>query len=147
MEQFKIEHFKSEHPDHEFPSIGPIAERDIESLRERWFGNLDAEPDTDPLKVLTAIDSRSEPVPGTADEESFNLRNTLERLGVSAADTVYINWDRFDTIDAIALRDLSDHFQFIWYPGADDIEIFDATCTWMLLVRHYGGVQIFRVKR
>jgi hypothetical protein len=114
-------------------------------LRNEWNRKLDVEPEADPLTLLNAAEARSEPVNGAAGEEGFNLSETLIRAGVRAAGTVYINWDRFDAIDAIALQDLSAFFEFIWYPAVDDIEVFDRTCSWMLLIRHYGAVRLLRL--
>lgn len=147
METFKREHFQAEHPDQTFPAIEPIAERDAEFVRNEWSRKLDVEPEADPLTLLNAAEARSEAVNGAAGEEDFNLADILIRAGVRAAETVYINWDRFDAIDAIALRDLSAFFDFIWYPAVDDIEVFDRTCSWMLLIRHYGAVRLLRLPR
>ena len=112
-----------------------------------WEQKLDVEPEADLLTALSAAEARSEPVNGAPDEEGFNLSDALTRGGVCAAETVYINWNRFDTIDAIALRDLSAFFEFIWYPAVDDIELFDRTCSWMLLIRHYGAVRLLQLPR
>lgn len=39
---------------------------------------------------------------------------------------VYINWYRYDQVDEMAFVDLDKCFADIWYPGPDDIDIFDS---------------------
>lgn len=38
------------------------------------------------------------------------------------------------------LDDLNKYFYDIWYPVAEDIEIFDRECNWMILISHDGDV-------
>ncbi len=74
--------------------------------------------------------------------EGFNLQSAIRELGMESATTVLLNWYRFDRIDRIALVDLSLYFVDIWYPGSDDIEIFDESCSWVLAVSHTGELRL-----
>jgi hypothetical protein len=40
------------------------------------------------------------------------------------------------------LEDLSRYFDDIFYPGPDDIELFDETLKWFMLVDHEGAISI-----
>ena len=35
-------------------------------------------------------------------------------------------------------------FDDLWYPAADDLEIFDASCSWLVSVAHDGAVGVVR---
>lgn len=50
--------------------------------------------------------------------------------------SVLINFCRFDDIDEMKLDDLNKYFYDIWYPVAEDIEIFDRECSWMILISY-----------
>lgn len=39
-------------------------------------------------------------------------------------------------------KDLTEHFDYIWYPGPDDIEIFDDSLSWILSVDHGGYLRV-----
>jgi len=67
-------------------------------------------------------------------------------LGISAEKKVYVNWYRYDNVDEIQFVDLTKYFDDIWYPGLDDIDIFDATFSWILSISHDGAVRSARLK-
>ena len=49
-------------------------------------------------------------------------------MDIEPAELVYLvwaNWQGFDTVDTIYFKSLSDYFDDIWYPAADDIFIID----------------------
>jgi len=145
MENFKKEHFSADHPDQPFPAIHAVGDADAQALRRTWCERLRVEPEYDPLALLRLIEARAEPISGSAEAEGFNLARTLEETGVRPQETVYVNWCRFDTVDVIRLDELSEFFDYIWYPSADDIEVFDSGCAWILLVRHDGALSILRL--
>ena len=58
---------------------------------------------------------------------------------------MYINWSDFKDIDVLDLEDVLRYFYDIWFPGMDDIEIFDETFNWLVSIRHDGVVSyVFR---
>jgi hypothetical protein len=74
------------------------------------------------------------------------LQSTITRVGITPQQTVYIHWYYDDKIDEFYFADLAQYFDDIWYPGPDDIEIFDATLSWIVVVPHYGDVQWCRLE-
>jgi hypothetical protein len=50
-----------------------------------------------------------------------------------------------DFIDAMALNDLVRYFADLWYPGPDDIDILDASLSWILAVGHDGEVKLVQL--
>jgi hypothetical protein len=77
-----------------------------------------------------------------AASKEFSLVEVLRSLGIRRNRDVFINWKRFECIDRIALEDLSRYFDDIFYPGPDDIELFDETLKWFMLVDHEGAISI-----
>ena len=49
---------------------------------------------------------------------------------------VFINFYEFDVIDVISLKELSRIINDIWLPGAEDIDIFNSTFSWVVQVNH-----------
>ena len=75
-----------------------------------------------------------------ATDPVFDLRSLVKNLDIETIEDVYINWDQFDHVDKIRFTDLADYFVYIWYSVSDDIEIFDDTLRWAIVIRHDGAV-------
>ena len=78
-----------------------------------------------------------------ADEENFDLKTAFSELGIATPNEIYINFNKFESIDILRFDDLSKFFSDIWYPSLDDIEIFDINLSFIVLVRHYGAIYYF----
>lgn len=72
----------------------------------------------------------------------FDLLAFLGSVEIHAQESVYINWYQFDDIDCLKLVDLADYFDGLWFPGSDDIEIFDDSMDWIVSVRHDGVLSV-----
>lgn len=140
MDTVKVQNFLRENPADEFPRFTPIASNECAKLRTEIAKRFGLNAESEPLDVLNALRSTAMFVPGVDGGDAFQLRNLISRLGIKARAEVLVNWYRFDSIDRIAFSDLSEHFDDIWYPGSDDIEIFDEGLDWFVLVRHDGQV-------
>jgi len=100
-------------------------------------------PSADGLAILKGIQERSALVQGlNAQDEGFALRRALKAAGICPLERVAINWGRFDDIDWAQLDELSLLFSDVWYPGSDDIDLFDSTLTWVLTICHEGYVSV-----
>jgi hypothetical protein len=106
---------------------------------------LDAQ--SEPLVILDTLRATAAFVSGVDAEDGFDLRDLISVVGIKAGADVLVNWYRFDQIDRIAFSDLSEHFDHIWYPSSDDIEIFDESLDWFVLVRHDGRVAVVPTPR
>ena len=127
------------------PRISALSRTEADSLfRKTWCGRLRVDNKTGALDLLRLIEESAELASGSAEADNFNLVRMLETSGVQPQETVYVNWRRFDDLDAIAPDDLSHFFDYIWYPGADDIEVFDGACSWILVIRHDGVLRILK---
>jgi hypothetical protein len=144
VDSFKIQNFSRQNPTAEFPRFTSLASSECAQLRYAIATRLGLEAQSEPLVVLNALCSTASPLTGVDAEDGFDLRTLMSELGLNAHEEVLVNWYKFDNIDRIALSDLSRHFDDIWYPSSDDIEIFDRSLDWFVLVRHDGAVSVLR---
>ncbi len=145
MDAFKVEQFQRNNFGHTFPHFEHLSPNDCHLLQSSIIKALGLAPQTEPLTILRMITNNALPIPDTnAEKAGFNLSALLSQMEVQSDRHVYINWGRFDDVDLIALEDLSTHLDDIWYPGPDDIEVFDSSLAWFLLVSHNGVVSLYR---
>lgn len=113
----------------------------MQALRARFAQRVGCSQETDNLTLTRRVADGLTRVDGVnAEAEDFILSEAFERLGITPQSRVYVNWYRFDDVDRISLNNLSSYFTDIWYPGTDDIEIFDETCCWILSISHDGDL-------
>lgn len=147
MDQVKVDNYLRENPGQDFPSYVILDEEHCDKIRSALFKKLGLNPLAGNLKLVTEVDRRgeiSEDI-GCA-EENFDLKKALLSSGLrSFSEFVYINWYRYDDIDKIKLVDLANNFEAIWYPGPDDIDIFDDSLGWILSVSHDGIVKLLKM--
>ena len=95
------------------------------------------------LAIVAAIRDTGVRLAGcNAAADTFDIRATLESLNLGSPVVLFLNWYRFDTLDVIAASELALRFSGIWYPSADDIELFDSSCEWFLSIAHTGDVSL-----
>jgi hypothetical protein len=145
MEKIKLDNFSNAYPGRKFPeyvSLSKSACADIAQLIKKKFALTNA---TDGLTLVKAIDALAKPCEFSSRVgEDFDLNALLDACGIEAADVVYINWHRYDKIDRLKRCDLATFFFDIWYPDVDDIDVFDDSLRWILLVRHDGYIKLLR---
>ena len=142
MENFKIDHFKKDNLGGEFPWHRSLAIYDMDHIRSRLANTLqvNSESNLDLINALYAISLAVDK--SNAEQDGFSLLELFNNVDISPLEKVYINWYRFDNIDEMRFVDLCEYFEAIWYPGADDIDIFDSTLSWILSVTHNGVVRV-----
>jgi hypothetical protein len=87
------------------------------------------------------LQSRSTVVGGeSAEADTFDIVRLLQRLQLEMSETVLLNWHQYDDVDEMRAEDLRRHFDDIWYPSSDDLDIIDAGLGWIISVRHDGVV-------
>lgn len=76
-----------------------------------------------------------------AGDKSFNLYRLIYGQNIGEMpNCLNVCWDSFCTIDIFDLNTIINFFDYIWYPSADDIIIFDESYKICLLVRHDGVI-------
>ena len=143
MEEFKIEHFEKEYPDTKFPWFEVLNDQEIIELRNGLYSRLSIERLSDDKILVQRINNAVILIENVnASRIGFSLLGLLKSKGIESSDVVYVNWYRFDDVDRFKLEDLSEYFDDIWYPGSDDIDIFDGSLSWVISVSHSGEIKM-----
>ncbi len=147
MEKFKIEIFNQEKTGRPFPWFRSLKESETRILRQHLARAIGLPNDVSLLKLTQSIANMSVGYSDlNAEDEKFQLETTIQRLGVIPAEMLYVNWYRYDDIDEMRFKDVAEYFDYLWYPGPDDIDLFDATYSWVLSISHDGYVSGVRLK-
>ena len=96
------------------------------------------------LDVLQALERAARAVANVRPSDEIRPVALLRELR-SDTTSVYIDWGRFNDIDEMNADDFNSVFHDLWYPSSDDIEVFDKTLSWVLLVRHFDVVQTVKL--
>ena len=138
METTKLSRLVEKHPS-AATSLRTLSGEDATNLKTRLSDRLKLDASLDGLRFMQALRSRRKSVVcSNAESANFNLVECLKSAGLVAEPRVYINWDRLQTIDSIDLKIVAQHLDDFWYPKADDIDIFDDTCSWVLSIDYDG---------
>lgn len=93
--------------------------------------------------MTNAIDQKGTLVEGVKCEDcKLQVAGLLSYLKISPREHVFINWNRYDDIDEIGFNDLDMYFSDIWYPGSDDIDIFDSSFRWIISISPEGYIKV-----
>jgi hypothetical protein len=143
MDEVRRRNFERSHPGVAVPRLDRLSASDAAALRERILASTGLSKGTSDLELTRRIAQESTPIAG-ADPRSpgFNLQGLVSALSIGVTSPAYVNWNRYDVIDRVSFVDLSRFFSDIWYPDSDDIEIFDESCAWILVVPHSGDVRL-----
>ncbi len=146
MDEFKIKNFAASHPGQHLP-IQQASSNEVSALRALLLQRLGLSGATDGLEIVESIASRSVPIEG---EDATRSDFDLTRLLVGSVDSkldeeVFLNWHRFDELDRMWAKQLAEVFDDVWYPFADDLDVVDAQCRWILSIAHHGGIRVLRL--
>ncbi len=146
MDQIKVDNFVKENPDGTFPKYVALDKESCAEIRLSLSERLEIDVSSGSMVLVNAIDRLGE-ICGrfNCDDDELDLKKTLSSLEIYWPEYVFINWYRYDDIDKVKFSDLANHFDDVWYPNVDDIDIFDETFTWVLSLTHYGVIKILRV--
>lgn len=146
MERFKIEDFEAEYRNEHFPWYEELSPEEAHLIQidvARKLG-LSRELISD-LELLQEVEKKAIKIPNiNANDEGFDLIALTKKLNLCSQDKVLLNWLRFDKIDRMNLADLSKYFDDIWYGVADDLDVFDESLKWILLIDHDGFIKLLR---
>ena len=145
MEKFKVEHFEKAHPGEKFPWYETLSDSELLKVREVLTEKLSLDKSCDPIHLVQCVSSIGIVLENVnALNCSISLTQIFHSEGIRTNETVLVNWYQFDDIDRIRIKDFDKYFNDLWYPSADDIEIFDNTLSWMLSISHSGVVKLIR---
>jgi hypothetical protein len=142
MEAWKVERFTENHGE-AFPPYRQLSPVECRQILERFataFEVLDEEDQG--LKTLKKLLNLAIPIKNINPfSDSFSLKQWRHAFRPQ----VLVNWNRFTDIDEISFDDLNRCLADIFLEGSDDIEIFDETCSTVLLLHHWGSVSLVHV--
>jgi hypothetical protein len=142
MQLFKIDNFKRSHSREAFPVFHHLSDEEISVIRSRLKKSFGSETDSGKSLLMT-IHSRAVSIPQhNALDDDFNLANAIADAGIEPASDVFISWDSLHDIDRFQFNDCVRYFDDLWYPSSDDIELFDETGHWVMLVAHDGYIGV-----
>jgi hypothetical protein len=139
MDTFKLELFQREHH-RAFPTYRSLPKEEAEQLRAALAEKLGLDAST----LETALVAKQAVDRVSALEKRFDLLDTLARLRIRPQPDLFINWHQFERVDSLKALDLDRYFDDIWFPAADDIDLFDKQADWVVSIRHDGAVFFLR---
>lgn len=144
MDEIKIINFKKTHPDASFPLYRELPVHECTAITDSISRKYDISASIS-LEFVKMLNKRQKDVESeNAESSTFDLRDVFKKLLIQPSDKVYINWYRFDQIDSMSFTDLTNYFDDIWYPSADDIDIFDLSFDWILSIDHAGYIKLLK---
>lgn len=150
MESFKINHFISDHPGMEFPWYRSLQLEEMEEIRKGMsivFGLSSGALADDLLGFVSEMNEHGSTVEGVnAKDAGLELQPVLDLLNIMPEKKIFLNWYRYDSIDEMKTEDLFSYFEDIWYPDADDLDIFDSSLSWVLSVSHAGVISVAKTQ-
>ncbi|MDP3928567.1 MAG: hypothetical protein Q8R57_06055 [Bacteroidota bacterium] len=139
MEDFKIELFEQEYKIN-FPNFVHLSENECLLLINQISQRFDLEINN----LIQSINLRQSYLENIDAIFGFNLIETLNSISIYPLPKIYINWYQFDNIDLLDTSDLNKYFYDIWFPSADDIDLFDESFNWIVSIRHDGIVSFLK---
>ena len=143
MEAFKITLFEQEHAG-SFPAFRSLPPAEGRAWQARLATQFGLTASGTAGEFERALASRQTYYPAANAEQNFALLPTLTALGIAPLSELFINWARFEAVDAFQTADVAHYFDDLWYPVADDIDLFDASLNWLVSIRHDGVISVIR---
>jgi hypothetical protein len=138
MDAIKIENFHRANPDAVFPQFAPVSDDECLNLRAAIADQIGLKRESEPIQVLNALWARATVLRDINASHGLPFHKLVP--DAEADSRVFVNWYRFNDVDQFVTIDLETYFNDLWYPASDDIEDFNRTLRWFLLVRHDGQV-------
>ena len=143
MEEFKIEHYEKSNSGKKFPIFKTLSSNEAERIYRKFSEIVGVSISN--LQLVKTIDEMEYQIENVnADDNNFSFANILNYLNIIPKRKVYINWYRYDNIDEMFTEDFIRDFDDIWYPGPDDIDIFDGSFLWIISVCHEGYIKYIK---
>ena len=124
MEAFKLVNFQHEHNTN-MPIVRSIEGSECEAvlcaLFRSWHVTTLEEFFKKEEQEFVLVDNVN------AEDDDFDWNKVFNRIGIPVPNEVFINFERFNSIDVFLFNDFCKYFGDICYPYDDYIEVFVAT--------------------
>ena len=117
MEAFKIALFEQQHLS-PFPSFRTLPLEECQHWRERLADRLGLLAAGTALEFACNLASPQTTVPVVNAMDGLTLLPTLAALGITSAPELFLNWARFEAVEAFATADVAGNFDDLWYLAA-----------------------------
>lgn len=143
VDEVKVENFAREVSGRSFPAWRALSSDECERIRSHLASRLSVPQGLQKAALTRLVLEKGRLVEGmNAKDRQFSLRKLVSARDLNPAPRIYLNWHQFDDIDEMLLSDVSEFLEFLWYPGADDLDLFDESLTWMLSISHDGDIKL-----
>lgn len=142
MQQWRIEEFQH-NTGRRFPSVRTMATHDAKIVARRLLSRLGYTESIEEPRLWATLEEALVPVPTTrATEPTFSLGTVFGLAGITPNADMHIWWqqEHDEVIDIMKTEDIVREFRWIWRPGSDDVDLFDASMSWLVRVDHSGVV-------
>ena len=147
MESFKIEHFRRDNGQSAVLRYQRLSDPEAAELASKLRERLELSRETTSIDLLNHLQLRSSALPGVnADSDEFELDRVFKQLRLPLSANTYVNWSHFDDVDEVNTADLLKWFDYLWYPGADDVDLMPENIEWVLSVQHSGAVRFLDLR-
>lgn len=146
MDKIKIEDFARDHPNKKFPAYRTLDAQEAKEIRFLLAERMGVPADITPLDLVKQVTTKSTPIPHVnAEDDGFSVIGLISELGVNSKDDILINWYRYDHIDEMRLSDVSRYLDDLWYPVAEEVDLFDESLKWILSIEYSGAISILEL--
>jgi len=145
MDEIKILNHERECGKGSFPGFKHLSAGEARELKDSLAIKLGSR-DATGAELVSAIANSVDSV-ASMDESglAFDLIELLRTQHFDLCERIYLNWYHFDDLDEMALIDLAEHFESIWYAGADDLDVYAPSAGWILSIHHSGEIGALRL--
>jgi hypothetical protein len=144
MDQFKIDNFVAPHPGTAFPAFRHLSSEECAPIRVTIASKLGLPSNADGLTVVRTLETKATAIQGRSPSDPDFVPSKLLSQFRILPQEIYINWYRLNDVDVMSTGHVDRAFHDIWYPSSDDIEIFDESLSWFLLVTHFETLKLLR---
>lgn len=142
MDQFKIDNFKKEMGDKEFPWFETLSDEE----RNKIVSNISRQVMPKKSKGLSDLVERIRGIQTSIKGVNvkvgeLNIDDIFKSKNIDPKDEIFIGWNGYKIIDKIGWKDFAGYFEFIWYSGQDDIDLFDRSYKWIMTIDHDGNIK------
>lgn len=127
--------FLEKNPDKPFLVYKKIIGRRASITFETLCSNFDVEAFKENIDAINQVVSKGKFLK-VIDESTFSLNEYFEHIPTKIPDTVFLNYGDMSEFYEVSTESLNFFFDDVYFPGADDIEIFDASCSWLFSINH-----------
>ncbi len=134
MQIFKLELWEGE-----IPHIHHLNQNEIEIIKEKLYFAFYGDT-TYMCSTFYQNISTHEKVIGNTTSIDIQQLASLCKLNIKEDEVVYLDWDNFENLIAVSFSDFVKNINNFWYPGSDDLSIFNDDATWVLTIYHHGDI-------